>query len=81
VLSARLWNGRKRFVCHEEGRRGYGREGGGGYRFNNDPWKTPIVFLYNDEDARYAVEADISHQPVGSKTAFFDLTIQRVARQ
>jgi hypothetical protein len=54
---------------------------GNGYRFNNDPWTTPIIFLYNHEDARYAVEADISHQSVGNKTAFFGLTIKRVAKQ
>jgi hypothetical protein len=56
-------------------------EKGNGWSYNNEPWTTPIVFLYSDGDARYAVEADIYHKPVGDKTAFFGFTVKKVAKQ
>jgi hypothetical protein len=54
---------------------------GSGSRWGSEPWSTGITFLYNAGDARYAVEADISHMPVGDKTAFFGFTVKRVAKQ
>jgi hypothetical protein len=56
-------------------------EKNGGWSVSGGPWTTPLVFLYDAGDARYAVEAEIQTRPVGGKSAFFGFTVKSVAKQ
>lgn len=43
------------------------------------PWRTPINFVVTTPDGRYAVDADVLHQMIDEKRAFFRLEFKTVA--
>jgi hypothetical protein len=57
-------------------------EKGSSYQdYSTNARNTTITFLYKTDDARYAVDANLVHKPIGDKTGFFGFTVTKVAKQ
>ena len=52
-----------------------------GIRADAGPWSTAISFVYSAGQARYNVEATVTHRVIGEQRVFYALQVVRIARQ